>query len=303
MRKREKEEEEEECCVCMDRPVQVRFVPCNHRALCRPCTDRLDSFDDRRCPLCRATVEQVVDLPRKKRKLQVEPSEQAAARFRDGSGRRWLTQQQVFGELMAIHDQLKTQPTFANSSPTKKVQDMTARAAFKYCNITAVVVQDFFRAWDVCNYLFEITPNAGSFENGLYLAQYFPKLNSLALSGANLNNNAAKRLAELLERRKTLLTSLRELDVSRNTIQVDGLLKLVNHFVLDQDRPPVFPFTLNWAEQNHSSSCFDFASLRSQINLSPSTSHGLIEVQERVFRVSGIESPREGVESQGTMPP
>jgi hypothetical protein len=92
---------------------------------------------------------------------------------------------------------------------------------------------------------------------------------------------AAKLLAELLFRRKTLLTSLRELDVSHNKIQVDGMLKLINRFVLHEDRPPVFPFTLNWAEQNH---ILDLASLRSQGD----SVHGLIEVQERVFRVGGI---------------
>ena len=318
-KERDREEEENECCVCMDRPVQVRFDPCNHSALCRKCAVRLL---DRRCPLCRAAVKQVVDLPepcnaalklifasmllqhrakntkctiggeghdpservRKKRKLQAESSEQAAGRFRDGSGRLWVTQEEVFGVLMAFYHQLKPAEAceFAHKNLRTQVKAMTAA---KYCNIPDVIVDDFFRASDVCYYLFKITPNAGSFENKPYLAQYFPKLDSFALSGANLNNDAAKRLAELLARNKTLLTSLRELDVSRNKIQEKGLLALVNDFVLDKDRPPVFPFTLNWAEQNHSGSCLDFAYLRSQITLSPNTSHGLVEVQERVFRV------------------
>jgi len=98
---------------------------------------------------CKATVKQVVDLPvpfiaalklffasmllqhrakftnftiggkgndpsvrvRRKRKLQAEPSEQAAERFRDGSGKLWLTQEEVFGVLMAVHHQMKTEPT------------------------------------------------------------------------------------------------------------------------------------------------------------------------------------------------
>jgi hypothetical protein len=65
------------CCVCMDRPVQVRFNPCNHSALCRSCTLRLGqhSLHARRCPLCRATVNQVVDLASGKR---VKDSSQVA---------------------------------------------------------------------------------------------------------------------------------------------------------------------------------------------------------------------------------
>ena len=63
------------CCVCMDRPVQVRFNPCNHSALCRSCTLRLGqhSLHARRCPLCRATVKQVVDLASGKRVKDSEP--------------------------------------------------------------------------------------------------------------------------------------------------------------------------------------------------------------------------------------
>ena len=63
------------CCVCMDRPVQVRFFPCNHSALCRTCTVRLGhhSLNVRRCPLCRATVKHVVDLTSGKRVKDNEP--------------------------------------------------------------------------------------------------------------------------------------------------------------------------------------------------------------------------------------
>ncbi len=79
-----------------------------------------------------------------------------------------------------------------NLSLTNKVKRMKAKAAEEHCNITEVV-QDFNRAWEVCYYLFKIAPNAGSFENPRYLEQYFPNLDSLVLSGANLNN-AAKKL-------------------------------------------------------------------------------------------------------------
>ena len=63
------------CCVCMDRPVQVRFNPCKHSALCRTCTVRLGqhSLHARRCPLCRASVEHVVDLTSGKRMKDNEP--------------------------------------------------------------------------------------------------------------------------------------------------------------------------------------------------------------------------------------
>lgn len=71
----EADKEDYVCCVCMDRPVQVRFEPCNHIALCRTCTARLDqhSLHARRCPLCRASVKHVVDLTSGKRINEVEP--------------------------------------------------------------------------------------------------------------------------------------------------------------------------------------------------------------------------------------
>ena len=201
-----------------------------------------------------------------------------------------MAQEKVFDVLMVCHlHLLTTKPTLLPSALKEEVKTKIHK---EYCNITDVVVEHFYRAHDGSCYLFKIAPNAGSFENPRFLEEYFPKLDSLVLSGANLNNDAAKILAKLLERRKTLLTSLRELDVSRNKIQVDGLLALVNDFVLATDRPPVFPFTLNWAEQNHTlnpnhiSRRLHLACLHSQIplNISRITSHGL--VQERVFKVS-----------------
>eukprot|EP00741_Cyanophora_paradoxa_P012281 tig00020604_g11867.t1 len=42
---------ERECCVCLVEPASVAMVPCGHRALCRPCSGRLEA-----CPVCRRRV-------------------------------------------------------------------------------------------------------------------------------------------------------------------------------------------------------------------------------------------------------
>ena len=47
------DEEESECCVCYDRAIDTCLQPCGHAALCRECATRLPQ---RRCPLCRAEI-------------------------------------------------------------------------------------------------------------------------------------------------------------------------------------------------------------------------------------------------------
>jgi hypothetical protein len=45
------------CCVCMDAPLQVAFMPCGHMAACVACGERVMSAgaqrrDGARCPIC-----------------------------------------------------------------------------------------------------------------------------------------------------------------------------------------------------------------------------------------------------------
>ena len=40
-----------DCCVCLDNICSVRFLPCNHIAMCEECRPRV-----RRCPLCRSEI-------------------------------------------------------------------------------------------------------------------------------------------------------------------------------------------------------------------------------------------------------
>jgi hypothetical protein len=45
--------DESECCVCYDNPIDTCLQPCGHVALCSSCAHRLRQ---RRCPLCRAEI-------------------------------------------------------------------------------------------------------------------------------------------------------------------------------------------------------------------------------------------------------
>ena len=56
-----------------DRHVKVRFDPCSHSALNVHREPGQHSLHARRCPLCRATVKQVVDLASGKRVKDSEP--------------------------------------------------------------------------------------------------------------------------------------------------------------------------------------------------------------------------------------
>ena len=48
----------EECKVCMASTIRTCFVPCGHMAACIPCAARLV---DARCPICRASIREVVE--------------------------------------------------------------------------------------------------------------------------------------------------------------------------------------------------------------------------------------------------
>ena len=52
---------ETECIICMDedRNMDIAFWPCRHRHFCRTCADRLVG---QRCPICRVTVDEVLQL-------------------------------------------------------------------------------------------------------------------------------------------------------------------------------------------------------------------------------------------------
>jgi hypothetical protein len=50
-------EGDNECCVCFDRRIDTCLQPCGHVALCHACATRLTN---RRCPLCRAEILDVV---------------------------------------------------------------------------------------------------------------------------------------------------------------------------------------------------------------------------------------------------
>ena len=56
------EESESECCVCYDAAIDTALQPCGHVALCRQCAERLPQ---RRCPLCRAPIRDMVPAPRR----------------------------------------------------------------------------------------------------------------------------------------------------------------------------------------------------------------------------------------------
>jgi len=70
--------------------------------------------------------------------------------------------------------------------------------------------------------------------------KYFPNLRVLSLNRASLDTEAAQKLSTLLETNSALLTNLQHLDVSRNEIEVNGLLALGDKFVLRRHGKLIF---------------------------------------------------------------
>jgi serine/threonine protein kinase len=46
---------ETECIICFDKPVELRFYPCNHKICCSTCSKRLKA-----CPICRVQIEMFI---------------------------------------------------------------------------------------------------------------------------------------------------------------------------------------------------------------------------------------------------
>lgn len=58
------------CCLCLESPATVTYLPCHHTCCCAPCSNRLHPSISSQstescivCPLCRTTVEAMMSLP------------------------------------------------------------------------------------------------------------------------------------------------------------------------------------------------------------------------------------------------
>ncbi|CAM9694786.1 unnamed protein product, partial [Choristocarpus tenellus] len=50
------------CCVCQDRPRSVVLLPCRHLCLCSTCADEAGAEPLRDCPLCRAVIDERLNI-------------------------------------------------------------------------------------------------------------------------------------------------------------------------------------------------------------------------------------------------
>jgi hypothetical protein len=51
------DDDECQCCICLDRPPAIVFVPCGHVPICRTCVWTKDY-----CPLCMASIETRLEM-------------------------------------------------------------------------------------------------------------------------------------------------------------------------------------------------------------------------------------------------
>ena len=83
-------------------------------------------------------------------------------------------------------------------------------------------------------------PNTPRYSVPSWTEKYFPNLRVLSLNRAGLDTEAAQKLSTLLQTNSALLTNLQHLDVSRNEIEVNGLLALGDKFVLRRHGKLIF---------------------------------------------------------------
>lgn len=48
------------CIICQSDAKSILLVPCNHLCMCSECSKQLDSNGDRRCPICRKTIDKKI---------------------------------------------------------------------------------------------------------------------------------------------------------------------------------------------------------------------------------------------------
>jgi len=50
------------CCICMENPKEIAFIPCGHRACCMKCSNDVIKSNNKICPLCKTNIDSVLKV-------------------------------------------------------------------------------------------------------------------------------------------------------------------------------------------------------------------------------------------------
>ena len=48
------------CVICLDKKINITFIPCGHRKVCNTCADILGEGEEPKCPICREKIERTI---------------------------------------------------------------------------------------------------------------------------------------------------------------------------------------------------------------------------------------------------